>query len=175
VRISRNASVNVLLGGSSQIRVDDFPRAYVQCRRLLEGVRMRHNRAEKGGCYVNSSNSGLSAHTQHYGRRGIIESFCYMPKYLRHGRQTNVQKMQPHRAAAISAEAITQSPELNSTMRRSLRIEATGHGLLHAIVDDGKRNILEPEDFLSVVVRDKRTVHLADAKLKGISAAKSSI
>jgi hypothetical protein len=132
---------------------------------------MRQNSAGKGGCYVNSSNSGLSAHTQHYGRRGVIESFCNMPKYLRHGRQTSVQKMQPHRAAAISAAAITQSRELNSIMRRLSNVDTTGHGLLHAIVDDGKRNILEPEDFLSVVVRDKRTVHLADTKLKGIPAA----
>ena len=136
---------------------------------------MRQSSAGNGGSYVNSSNSGLSAHTQHYGRRGVIESFCYMPKYLRHGRQTSVQKMQPHRAATISAAAITQSRELNSTTRKLLNFDATEHGLLHAIVDDGKRDILEPKDFLSVVVGDKRTVHLADTKLKRIPAATSSI
>ena len=56
-----------------------------------------------------------------------------------------------------------------------MNFDATEHGLLHAIVDDGKRDILEPKDFLSVVVGDKRTVHLADTKLKRIPAATSSI
>ena len=56
-----------------------------------------------------------------------------------------------------------------------MNFDATEHGLLHAIVDDGKRDILEPKDFLSVVVGDKRTVHLADTKLKGVPAATSSI
>ncbi len=34
---SRDASVDVLLGGCRQISVDYFPRAYVQCRRLGRG------------------------------------------------------------------------------------------------------------------------------------------
>jgi len=47
-------------------------------------------------------------------------------------------------------------------------------GLVHAIVDDGKWDVLEPEDLLRVVVGNERSIHFADTKLKGVPAAMAS-
>jgi hypothetical protein len=132
---------------------------------------------ERWGCHVDGSNTRLRTNPQHYRDSGLIERFGHLTKYLRHRCKASVEEVQPHRAAAVSAAArVTKCSARENIARKTQDARAgieevvTGRrgwgGGLHAVVDDGERDVLESKYFLSVVIRDESAVHLSDAKLK---------